>query len=196
MKSEGALRMRFLRHDKIFRSDVSLLLVSSGRGAASRWSGPAQAVGRDGRNAPCPSSSMSFDRLFLDRVARQQSPSPLYRQPQNKSLAVLLETFFQPTATTPLTSCLTLGVQFSTAATSDSLPGLVPALSGSSLIRFPTGRSCLHRTEQGLSGELDALSLRAIVLYTVPATRFLSRCTPSHGRLRLQGQARPGNRSS
>jgi hypothetical protein len=26
---------------------------------------------------------MSSGRLFLDRVARQQSPSPLYRQPQN-----------------------------------------------------------------------------------------------------------------
>jgi hypothetical protein len=38
--------------------------------------------GRDGRNAPYPSSAMSSGRLFLDRVARQQSPSPLHRHPQ------------------------------------------------------------------------------------------------------------------
>jgi len=34
---------------------------------------------RDGRNAPCSSSTMSSVRLILDRVARQQSPSPLHR---------------------------------------------------------------------------------------------------------------------
>jgi hypothetical protein len=38
--------------------------------------------GRDGRRAPYPSSAMSSGRLFLDRVARQQSPSPLHRQPE------------------------------------------------------------------------------------------------------------------
>ena len=38
--------------------------------------------GRDGRNASYPSSAMSSGRLFLDRVARQQSPSPLHRQPE------------------------------------------------------------------------------------------------------------------
>jgi hypothetical protein len=38
---------------------------------------------RDGRSASCSSSAMSSDRLFLDRVARQQSPSPLHRHPQN-----------------------------------------------------------------------------------------------------------------
>jgi hypothetical protein len=41
---------------------------------------PMPGKGRDGRNyAPCSSSAMSSDRLFLDRVARQQSPSPLHR---------------------------------------------------------------------------------------------------------------------
>ena|SRR6516164_301813 len=71
----------------IYRSDVSFLLVNSGRGAASRPrakaaddpvlgsgpplastagpTGPAQAIGRAGRNAPCPSSAMSSGRLFL-----------------------------------------------------------------------------------------------------------------------------------
>ena len=37
---------------------------------------------RDGRSALCSSSAMSSDRLFLDRVARQQSPSPLHRRAQ------------------------------------------------------------------------------------------------------------------
>jgi hypothetical protein len=38
--------------------------------------------GRDGRSAPCSSSAMSSDRLFLDRVARQHCPSPLHRHDQ------------------------------------------------------------------------------------------------------------------
>jgi hypothetical protein len=38
--------------------------------------------GRDGRSAPCSSSAMSSDRLFLDRVARQHCPSPLHRRDQ------------------------------------------------------------------------------------------------------------------
>jgi hypothetical protein len=65
MKNEGALEMRFFRHAGIYRSDVSSLLVNLGRGAASR-SGPGQAIGRAGRNTPCPSSAMSSCRLFLD----------------------------------------------------------------------------------------------------------------------------------
>ena len=74
--------MRFLRHGGIFRSDVRCGdLESLGRGTASRWSVPGQATSRrDGRNAPCSSSTMSSVRLFLDRVARQHCPSPLHRQ--------------------------------------------------------------------------------------------------------------------
>ena len=67
MKNEGALRTRFFRHDGIYRSDVSSLLVNLGRGTAFR-SGPGQAIGRAGRNTPCPSSAMSSGRLFLDGV--------------------------------------------------------------------------------------------------------------------------------
>jgi hypothetical protein len=37
---------------------------------------------RDGRNAPCSSSTMSSGRLFLDRAARQHCPSPLHRHAQ------------------------------------------------------------------------------------------------------------------
>ena len=102
--------MRFLRHHGIYRSDVSFLLVSSGGGAASRWSGPAQAIGRDGRSTPCPSSAMSSGRLFLDRVARQQSPSPLHRHPQLISIAGSLATNYHRTVNSRLTGCLTLGV--------------------------------------------------------------------------------------
>jgi hypothetical protein len=39
----------------------------------------AQVKERVGRTTPFSSSAMSSDRLFLDRVARQQSPSPLHR---------------------------------------------------------------------------------------------------------------------
>jgi hypothetical protein len=76
-------------------------------------------------------------------------------------------------------------------ATSDSLPGFVTALSGSALIRFPTSRSCLRWTEQGLSGCADALSLRATALYTAPVDRIHSRFIPIHVRLRLQGTGSP-----
>ena len=65
MKNEGAPRMRFLRNDGIYRSDVSSHLVNLGRGSASR-SGPGQVIGHAGKNMPCPSSAMSSGRLFLD----------------------------------------------------------------------------------------------------------------------------------
>ena len=64
MKSEGALRMRFMRHDGIYRSDVSFLLFTPGACPASR-SGRCQGVGHSGKNMPCPSSAMSSGRLFL-----------------------------------------------------------------------------------------------------------------------------------
>jgi hypothetical protein len=43
----------------------------------------AQVKERVRRITPFSSSAMSSGRLFLDRVARQQSPSPLHRQPQH-----------------------------------------------------------------------------------------------------------------
>ena len=45
----------------------------------------AQVKERAGRITPFSSSAMSSGRLFLDRVARQQSPSPLHRRPQNNT---------------------------------------------------------------------------------------------------------------
>jgi hypothetical protein len=67
LKNEGALKKRFFRHDGIYRSDVSSLLVNLGRGPAIR-SGPGQAIGRAGKYTPCPSSAMSSVRLFLNRL--------------------------------------------------------------------------------------------------------------------------------
>ena len=75
--------MRFLRHDGIYRSDVSLLLVNPAQMPPPVGRPRCQAIARDGRSTPCPSSAMSSDRLFLDRVGRHQSPSPLHRHEQN-----------------------------------------------------------------------------------------------------------------
>jgi hypothetical protein len=54
------------------------------RPPVNRHPGPVK--GGDGWSAPLSSSAMSSGRLFLDRVARQQSPSPLHRQPDDKTL--------------------------------------------------------------------------------------------------------------
>ena len=109
MKNEGALRMRFIRHDGIYRSDVSSLLFTPGACPAFR-SGRCQGIGQAGKNLPCPSSAMSSGRLFLDRVARQHCPSPLRRQGHHKTLDELAERKYHRTARCGLTGCLTLGV--------------------------------------------------------------------------------------
>ena len=109
MKNEGALRMRFFRHDGIYRSDVSFPLFTPGTCPALR-SGRCQGIRRAGKNTPCPSSAMSSGRLFLDRVARQQGPSPLRRQGHHKTLDGLAERKYHRTASSGLTGCLTLGV--------------------------------------------------------------------------------------
>jgi len=54
--------------------------------AASRRSAPSPGKGtRREDRAPSHRPQMSSGRLFLDRVARQQSPSPLHRQPQHNT---------------------------------------------------------------------------------------------------------------
>ena len=50
---------------------------------------------------------MSSGRLFLDRVARQQSPSPLHRRDQNKMIARSKGTIYHRTVSSVLTGCLT-----------------------------------------------------------------------------------------
>ena len=54
--------------------------------AASRWSAPSPGsrTRREDR-APTHRPQMSSGRLFLDRVAREQSPSPLHRQPERNT---------------------------------------------------------------------------------------------------------------
>ncbi len=79
----GMPRVRFLRHGGIYHSDGAFRAIRAGAGLpppVGRHRGPAKE--RDGRSAPCPSSAMSSDRLFLDRVGRHQSPSPLHRHAQ------------------------------------------------------------------------------------------------------------------
>ena len=80
-----AIRMRFLRHDGIYRSDVVPTTETK------PWGGTvppptgrprAQVQERVGRTTLPSSSAMSSGRLFLDRVGRHQSPSPLRRHAQ------------------------------------------------------------------------------------------------------------------
>src|ERR1700676_2542491 len=86
--SRGPFNRAFMRHGGIFRPDVvskqkpksNPLKPGAGVPPPARHPGPVQ--GGDGRNAPYPSFTMSSDRLFLDRIARQHCPSPLHRQPQ------------------------------------------------------------------------------------------------------------------
>jgi len=86
MKNEGALTKRFFRHAGIYRSDVLSLLVNLGWSAASR-SGPTQAIGRAGRNTPCPSSTMSSGRLFLDGLLASIARLRFTGQDQHKTIA-------------------------------------------------------------------------------------------------------------
>ena len=109
MKIEGALARRFVRHDGIYRSDVSSLLFTPGASPAFR-SGRCQGIGHAGKHMPCPSSAMSSGRLFLDRVARLQSPSLLHRHCQDKAIASSGQRTYHRTASCGLTGCLSLGV--------------------------------------------------------------------------------------
>ena len=61
--------MRFLRHDGIYRSDVSLLLINPVQLPPPVGRLRYQAIGRAGRNyTSCPSSAMSSGWLFLNGV--------------------------------------------------------------------------------------------------------------------------------
>jgi hypothetical protein len=101
--------MRFLRHDGIYRSDVSLLLVNPAQMPPPVSRPRCQAIARDGRSTPFPSSAMSSGRLFLDRGGRHQSPSPLRRHPQNKSLVFRRTRNYHQTAGSVLTVCVSRG---------------------------------------------------------------------------------------
>jgi hypothetical protein len=102
--------LRFLRHGGIYRSDVAIKTMVTWGGAPPPVGRPPIPVkGRDGRNcAPCSSASsaMSSGRLFLDRDARQQCPSPLHRQVHPKTVPGLGTMDLQRTANSVLTVCL------------------------------------------------------------------------------------------
>ena len=101
--------MRFLRHDGIYRSDVSFILVNPAQMPPPVGRPRCRAIARDGRSTPCPSSAMSSDRLILDRVGRHQRPSPLHRHLQNKSLALRRASTYHRTARSLLTVCVSRG---------------------------------------------------------------------------------------
>ncbi len=79
--------------------------------AASRWSAPSPGK-RTRREDHVPSHrpQMSSGRLFLDRVARQQCPSPLHRQHHVKTLDDFKERIYHRTVSVFFPLCLTPGV--------------------------------------------------------------------------------------
>ena len=107
-----AIRMRFLRHDGIYRSDVVQTTKTK------PWGGTvpppagrprAQVKERVGRTTLLSSSAMSSGRLFLDRVARQHCPSPLHRQGQDYLVARSEGTNYHRTVSSVLTVCVSSG---------------------------------------------------------------------------------------
>jgi hypothetical protein len=99
-------RMRFPRHGGIYQSDVVLKPKNP-----NRTSPPAdvrvRARERAGRITLSPIVLMSSGRLFLDRVGRHQSPSPLHRRDQDNFIARSEGTIYHQTVTSVLTGCLT-----------------------------------------------------------------------------------------
>src|SRR5215831_2285169 len=99
--------MSFFRHRGIYRSDVIFKTFNPGEVHRLPLVGALAPVRRrDGRAAPGSSSAMSSGRLFLDRDALQQSPSPLHRHPQNKMIANPNGRIYHRTVTSVLTGCL------------------------------------------------------------------------------------------
>ena len=106
-----AMRMRFLRHDRN-------LSVRCGPIQNQPWGGTvpppvgrprAQVQERVGRTTLFSSSAMSSGRLFLDRVGRHQSLSPLHRHGQNNSVARSEGTNYHRTVSSVLTVCVSSG---------------------------------------------------------------------------------------
>jgi hypothetical protein len=110
MKNEGALRMRFSRQGRIYRSDVFSLLVNPVQMPPPVGRPRYRAIGRAGRsNTPCPSSAMSSALAIPQRVARQHCPSPLHQQCQIKSFARSAEMLYHRPVHSLLFVCLSQG---------------------------------------------------------------------------------------
>jgi hypothetical protein len=85
VKAGTAPEVAFSRHGGIYRSDV--FNTSCKPGPAYRFpagSGPGHKARR--KKTRLPIVATSSDRLFLDRVGRHQSPSPLHRHSQTNML--------------------------------------------------------------------------------------------------------------
>ena len=100
-------RMRFPRHRGIYQSDVGSLKFQNPSRTPPPADAQARARERAGRITLSPIVLMSSGRLFLDRVGRHQSPSPLHRRDQNNSVARSEGTIYHQTVTSVLTGCLT-----------------------------------------------------------------------------------------
>ena len=104
--------LRFLRHGGIYRSDVAenQNYLDPRVGCRLPLVGPRASVKDATEGARLGSSSaMSSGRVFLDRVARQQSPSPLHRHPHPKTVPGWGTMKWQRTANSVLTVCLSRG---------------------------------------------------------------------------------------
>jgi hypothetical protein len=102
----------FSRHDGIYRADVvqnQTHKPNPGNGTLPPPVGRPrpQVKERVGRTTLFSSSAMSSGRLFLDRVGRHQSPSPLHRRDQNKLIARSEGTIYHRMVSSVLTGCLT-----------------------------------------------------------------------------------------
>jgi hypothetical protein len=109
MKKRGRPPKRFSGMTKSIDPMLSLPLVSLARGTASRWSvpGPSYRTRREDRALPI---VLDEFRPAIPRwVGRHQSPSPLYRQAQNKAMDAVKEMIYRRTVDCVLTTCLTPG---------------------------------------------------------------------------------------
>jgi hypothetical protein len=100
-------RMRFPRHGGIYQSDGGFFKPKNPSRTPPPANVRARARERAGRITLSPIVLMSSGRLFLDRVGRHQSPSPLHRRDQNNLIARSEETIYHRTVTSVLTGCLT-----------------------------------------------------------------------------------------
>ncbi len=106
MKIEGALTKRFLRHDGIYRSDVSSLLFTPG--PLSRFPvGPVPGYRASRKEQALPIVRDEFRPAIPRRVARQHCPLPLHRHCQNNPYPLSGRNDYHRTVSSVLTVCLT-----------------------------------------------------------------------------------------
>src|SRR5258707_6253984 len=115
----GKTSMSFLRHEEIYRSDVSPATAGSG----NSWSPPQRS-----------SAAMSFQSAIPWRVALRQSLPPLHRLATILNNPLCRTMIFQRTATTPLTSCLSPRVH--------SIAHPCSALTPNFAVPRPNGQGC------------------------------------------------------